>query len=248
MRGNAHAGWAGRPGRRTGRKAATAPRAHPTSSRFARAVGSCRWRPSWRPAWRRPRDLKPGEPSATARTAALWTAFLRSLRGRGLAGVRLVISDAQGGSVKGEPSRPSAWAPAWQRCGSTARGTPRTSSPPCPEHGRLGHPLDLEQPDERSARDQSGRVIDGIRPRFPAVAELLGRRRGGPPRPLHGPRQPPPTDPQHQPARAAQQEIPVLDWSMPEEPRRWLVRWVTVPRPDSKEISGATSFGWLSAA
>ena len=31
----------------------------------------------------------------------------------------------------------------------------------------------------------------------------------------------------------------MLDWSMPTAPRRWLVRWVTVPRPDSKEISGA---------
>jgi hypothetical protein len=43
-------------------------------------------------------------------------------------------------------------------------------------------------------------------------------------------------------------EIPVLDWCLPEGPRRRPVRWVTVPRPDSKEISGATSFGWLSAA
>ena len=31
----------------------------------------------------------------------------------------------------------------------------------------------FEQPDERSAREQSGRVIESIRPRFPAVAELL---------------------------------------------------------------------------
>jgi putative transposase len=32
---------------------------------------------------------------------------------------------------------------------------------------------DFEQPDERSAREQSGRVIESIRPRFPAVADLL---------------------------------------------------------------------------
>ena len=31
----------------------------------------------------------------------------------------------------------------------------------------------FEQPDERSAREQSGRVIESIRPRFPAVADLL---------------------------------------------------------------------------
>jgi transposase-like protein len=31
----------------------------------------------------------------------------------------------------------------------------------------------FEQPDEASARDQVGRVIDGLRPRFPAGADLL---------------------------------------------------------------------------
>lgn len=31
----------------------------------------------------------------------------------------------------------------------------------------------FEPPDERSAREQCERVIDGLRPRFPAVADLL---------------------------------------------------------------------------
>jgi len=31
----------------------------------------------------------------------------------------------------------------------------------------------FEQPDEGSAREQLGRVVDGLRPRFPGVAELL---------------------------------------------------------------------------
>jgi hypothetical protein len=31
----------------------------------------------------------------------------------------------------------------------------------------------FEQPDEGSAREQLGRVVDGLRPRFPAVADLL---------------------------------------------------------------------------
>ena len=31
----------------------------------------------------------------------------------------------------------------------------------------------FEQPDERSAHDQLGRVVDGLRPRFDRVAELL---------------------------------------------------------------------------
>src|SRR5690606_38678472 len=43
-----------------------------------------------------------------------WTAFLRSLRQRGLAGVRLVISDAHAG-LKAALDRTLAGA-AWQRC------------------------------------------------------------------------------------------------------------------------------------
>ena len=50
------------------------------------------------------------------------------------------------------------------------------------------------------------------------------------------------------PQERLNKEIPVLNWSLPAAPRRRLVRWVTVPRPDSKEISGATSIWWLSAA
>jgi transposase-like protein len=50
------------------------------------------------------------------------------------------------------------------------------------------------------------------------------------------------------PLERLNKEIPVLDWPVPEWPRRRLVRWVTVPGPDSKEISGATSTWWLSAA
>ena len=50
------------------------------------------------------------------------------------------------------------------------------------------------------------------------------------------------------PLERLNKEIPVLDWRLPEGPRRRTVRWVTVPRPDSKEISGATSIWWPSAA
>lgn len=50
------------------------------------------------------------------------------------------------------------------------------------------------------------------------------------------------------PQEPLNKEIPVLNWSLPDGPRRRLVRWATVPRPDSKEISGATSIWWLSAA
>jgi putative transposase len=58
---------------------------------------------------------------------AFWTAFLRSLKARGLAGVQLVISDATPGSSR--PS-PRSWpAPAGSAVGSTSS---ETSSPGCP--------------------------------------------------------------------------------------------------------------------
>jgi hypothetical protein len=51
----------------------------------------------------------------------------------------------------------------------------------------------------------------------------------------------------HEPHDWLNKEIPVLDWCLPEGPRRRLVRWMTVPGPDSKEISDATSIWWLSS-
>ena len=45
---------------------------------------------------------------------AFWTAFLRSLRARGLGGVRLVISDAHAGCA--QRSTGSSLGAAWQRC------------------------------------------------------------------------------------------------------------------------------------
>jgi len=105
----------------------------------------------------------------------------------------------------------------------------------------------FEQPDEASARAQLRRVIDGIRPRFPAVAELLVAAE--PDLLVHF------TFPDtHRrqiwstnPLERLNKEIPVLDWCMPKGPRRRPLRWVTVPRPDSKEISGATSIWWPSS-
>ena len=87
-----------------------------------------------------------------------------------------------------------------------------------------------------------------LEPRFPAVAAMLIGAEADLPRPLRLPRQPSPQICSTNPLERVNKEIPVLQWSMPDAPRRRLVRWVTVPRPDSKEISGATSFGWLSAA
>ena len=53
-------------------------------------------------------------PSATSEDGAFWTAFLRSLKARGLGGVQLVISDAHTG-LKQAISAVLLGA-AWQRC------------------------------------------------------------------------------------------------------------------------------------
>lgn len=101
-----------------------------------------------------------------------WPAFIRSLVERGLSGVRLVISDDHRGLVKAV--REQLLGAAWQRCRVHCT---RNAQDLVPRHARSMVASAIrsifEQPDERSAREQSGRVIDSIRPRFPAVAELL---------------------------------------------------------------------------
>jgi putative transposase len=101
-----------------------------------------------------------------------WPAFIRGLVERGLAGVRLVISDDHRGLVKAV--REQLLGAAWQRCRVHLT---RNAQDLVPRHARSMVASAIrsvfEQPDERSAREQSGRVIESIRPRFPAVAELL---------------------------------------------------------------------------
>lgn len=65
----------------------------------------------------------------------------------------------------------------------------------------------FEQPDEVAARVQLDRVIDGLRPRFPAVAELLTDAPARPAHPLRLPGDPPPPDPKHQPQERLNKEI-----------------------------------------
>ncbi len=101
-----------------------------------------------------------------------WPAFIRSLVERGLSGVRLVISDDHRGLVKAV--REQLLGAAWQRCRVHCT---RNAQDLVPRNARSMIASAIrsifEQPDERSAREQSGRVIESIRPRFPAVAELL---------------------------------------------------------------------------
>jgi putative transposase len=112
-------------------------------------------------------ELAPGNDEGSA-----WPTFIRSLVERGLTGVRLVISDDHRGLVKAV--REQLLGAAWQRCRVHCT---RNAQDLVPRHARSMVASAIrsifEQPDERSAREQSGRVIESIRPRFPAVAELL---------------------------------------------------------------------------
>ena len=112
-------------------------------------------------------ELAPGNDEGSA-----WAGFIGRLAGRGLAGVRLVISDAHRGLVKAVEEQ--LLGAAWQRC--RVHFT-RNAQDLVPRSARGGIAtvirLIFEQPDEAAARAELRRVVDSLRPRFPAVAELL---------------------------------------------------------------------------
>jgi len=101
-----------------------------------------------------------------------WPAFVRSLVERGLWGVRLVISDDHRGLVKAVHEQ--LLGAGWQRC--RVHFT-RNAQDLVPRSARSMVASAIraifEEPDEAQARAQLGRVVDGLRPRFPAVAQLL---------------------------------------------------------------------------
>jgi transposase-like protein len=101
-----------------------------------------------------------------------WPRFVRSLVQRGLHGVRLVISDDHAGLVKA--IREQLLDSGWQRCRVHLT---RNAQDLVPRSARSMIASAIrtvfEQPDERAAREQLDRVIDGLRPRFGAVADLL---------------------------------------------------------------------------
>lgn len=101
-----------------------------------------------------------------------WPRFIRGLVERGLCGVRLVISDDHAGLVKAV--REQLLGASWQRCRVHLT---RNAQDLVPRSARsmiasaIG--MVVEQPDGSAARAQLDLVIDGLRPRFAAVAELL---------------------------------------------------------------------------
>ena len=103
---------------------------------------------------------------------AFWTGFLRSLRARGLAGVRLVISDAHQG-LKAAIAAVFLGA-AWQRCRVHFLRNVLARIP----RGRSEMVLALirtiwAQPDPAAVREQLDAVAARLAPMFPAVAAML---------------------------------------------------------------------------
>jgi putative transposase len=103
---------------------------------------------------------------------AFWTAFLRSLKARGLAGVQLVVSDAHTG-LKQAIDAVMAGA-AWQRCrvhflrNALAR-VPRGSA----EMVAAAVRTIFAQPTGAEVTEQVGKVAAMLQPKFPAVATML---------------------------------------------------------------------------
>jgi putative transposase len=103
---------------------------------------------------------------------AFWLQFLRGLVARGLAGVRLVISDAHEG-LKGAIAAALQGA-TWQRCRvhfvrNALAHVPKSAAQMVAATIRTV----FAQPDPASAREQWRRVADGFRARFPRLAALL---------------------------------------------------------------------------
>src|SRR2546430_9259161 len=105
-----------------------------------------------------------------------WLGFLRGLTARGLAGVKLVISDAHRGLVDAiGAALPGA---CWQRCRThylrnlLAR-VPKSAQPWVATMVRTI----FDQPDAASVRAQFGRVVEAIVARFPDAATHLDEAR-----------------------------------------------------------------------
>ena len=113
-----------------------------------------------------------GVDAGPSEDAAFWTAFLRDLKRRGLAGVRLVISDAHEGIKQAVATVLTGTT--WQRCRVHFM---RNLLAVVPKGAREAVAAVVRtifaQPDHASARTQLRRVVDGLRPRFPEAATRL---------------------------------------------------------------------------
>ena len=108
----------------------------------------------------------------TSEDGAAWLAFLRSLVARGLAGVRLVTSDAHPGLVDAiAATLPGA---AWQRCRTHAMRNLLTRVPKSAQSfvATMVRTI-FAQPDAATVHEQHRRIVDQLETRFPEAATLL---------------------------------------------------------------------------
>ena len=105
-----------------------------------------------------------------------WLAFFRDLVARGLAGVKLVTSDAHAG-LKAAIAATLAGA-GWQRCRTHFAANLQTITPKAswPWVRTLLHSI-YDQPDTDAVEDQFARVVDTLSEKLPAVAEYLEHAR-----------------------------------------------------------------------
>jgi putative transposase len=103
---------------------------------------------------------------------AFWREFLTTLNDRGLAGVRLVVSDAHAGLVKA--IRRCFQGAAWQRCRVHAMRN-LLSAAHHRHHAMIAALIRtvFAQPDADTARAQLRAVVDQLQPYAPSVAERL---------------------------------------------------------------------------
>ena len=108
----------------------------------------------------------------TAEDGAAWLAFVRGLVARGLAGVRLVSSDAHPGLVDAIASTlPGA---AWQRCRTHFMRNLLTRVPKSAQ-GFVATMVRtiFAQPDAATVHEQHRRIVEQLETRFPEAAALL---------------------------------------------------------------------------
>ena len=108
----------------------------------------------------------------TAEDGAAWLAFVRGLVARGLAGVKLVSSDAHPGLVDAiAASLPGA---AWQRCRTHFMRNLLTRVPKSAQ-GFVATMVRtiFAQPDAATVHEQHARIVDQLEGRFPEAATLL---------------------------------------------------------------------------
>ena len=109
---------------------------------------------------------------ATSETKSAWNAFFADLVARGLAGVRLVTSDAHAGLVEAiNANLPGA---SWQRCRTHYAANLMSATPKSawPAVKAMLHSV-YDQPDAKSVHAQFERLLDYVSERLPDVFTLL---------------------------------------------------------------------------